>query len=265
MPYADLKKLRLYYEVMGEGDPLLVLNGWSLVDRTFPHQIELFAEEFACIRVDYRGMGRSDAPDTDYRIADIADDLADLVEELDLDQVRLLGGGTMGALVAMELAIRHPRSIRSLVVGGGMMKADNFFREQMQMWGELYKLDKRLWAREVTLWCFTPESYNRDPEMVKEAERARAEEDLFVAPWAVDRTVAAFVAHDVTGRLGHIKCPTLITCGGHQDNVAGARFSDILAQQVAGAEMYVSEGAGHFNWEEDKQWGTVVREWLRTH
>jgi pimeloyl-ACP methyl ester carboxylesterase len=92
----------------------------------------------------------------------------------------------MGALVAMELAIRHPAKVSALMLGSPSLKVDNFLLEIMLMWKDLRRLDPVLWAREVTLWCYTPETFNARPEIAQAGARARAGEQTFVQPWAFD-------------------------------------------------------------------------------
>ncbi len=128
MPHATVSDIEMYYETYGDGEPLLITSGWARAERAHVHHRDLFAEHYLCIRHDHRGMGRSGAPDYPYTTQMMGDDLAGLLDHLALDKVRVLGGGGMGGLIAAQLAINHPDRVRSLFIGAGCAKADNFLR-----------------------------------------------------------------------------------------------------------------------------------------
>ncbi|MDH3236143.1 MAG: alpha/beta hydrolase, partial [Alphaproteobacteria bacterium] len=163
MPKAKVSDIDMFYEEVGDGPPLLLTTGWALAERAFVQHRQLFAEQYRCIRHDHRGMGRSDAPKQPYTIEQLADDLAGLLDHLGIERSRVLGGGGMGGLVAMELAIRHPDRVTALHLGAPSLKVDNFLAGVMDMWKDLRRLDPELWAREVTFWCYTPQTFNEQP------------------------------------------------------------------------------------------------------
>ena len=149
MPYATVSDIEMYYEEYGTGEPLLITTGWALAERAHAHHRELFAESYRCIRHDHRGMGRSGAPDYPYTTQMMGDDLAGLLDHLGLENIRVLGGGGMGGLIAAQLAINHPDKVRSLFLGAGCARADNFLKTVMGVWKDLYDLDREIWAREA--------------------------------------------------------------------------------------------------------------------
>lgn len=266
MPRLRVSDIEMHYEEVGEGPPLLISTGWARAERAFLHHRELLAKEFRCIRHDHRGIGASDAPDAIYTIEVMADDLAGLLDGLDIPRCRVLGGGGMGALVAMELAIRHPGKVSALMLGSPSLKVDNFLREIMQMWKDLRRLDPVLWAREVTFWCYTPETFNSRPEVTSAGARARAGEQTFLQPWAFDRIVDAYCAYDATSRAHTISCPTLVTTSGEADLITGPRFAQEVHRSIPGSKLHVFEGTSHNHWvERFDDWWSVTRDFFRTH
>jgi 3-oxoadipate enol-lactonase len=266
MPKAKVSDIEMYYEVAGQGAPLLMTSGWSLADRAFGKLVPLLTDTYQCIRHDHRNMGRSDAPEGPTNIEQMADDLAGLLDHLKIERTRVLGGGGMGGLVAMEFAIRHPERVTALHLGSPSLKVDNFLAEVMEIWTELRRLDVRLWAREVTAWCFTPETFRKDPGLPKHAFEARAAEDTFPAPGSYDRIVDAYVKYDATERARSIKCPTLITSGGIEDLITGPRFTEAVHKTIPGSVLHVFEGTSHgYPGEAEQEFGRLILDWFAKH
>ena len=266
MPRLHVSDIHMHYERVGKGPPLLITTGWARAERAFLHHRELLADEFDCIRHDHRGIGASDAPDQPYTIEAMADDLAGLLDSLRIPRCRVLGGGGMGALVAMELAIRHPGKVSALMLGSPSLKVDNFLREIMLMWKDLRRLDPVLWAREVTFWCYTPETFNARPEITQAGARARAGEQTFVQPWAFERIIDAYCAYDATTRAGSISSPTLVTSGSEQDLITGPRFAYQVHGVIPNSKLHLFERTSHNHWvEQFDDWWTVTRDFFRLH
>ena len=263
MPMAKVSDIEMYYEEVGQGDPLMIVTGWARAERAFSRHVEWFSQHYRCIRHDKRGIGQSGAPDAPYSTKMMADDLDGLMEHLNLASVRVLGGGGMGALIAMELAINYPDRVRSLVLGSPCVKADNFLCQLMLFWKELRRLDVDLWAREVTFWCYAPESFNARPEMPEAAWKARGAEETFPQPWAFDRIIDAYLSHDVTDRVHLIRCPTLITTGGSEDFITGPRYAREVYARIPGAKLHLFEGTSHnFHIERFEEFGQMVLDWF---
>jgi len=266
MPRARVSDIEMYYEEVGEGPPLLITTGWARAARAFVQHRELLARHWRCIRHDHRGIGASDAPETGYSIEQLTDDLAGLLDHLKIDRCRVLGGGGMGALVGMELAIRHPSRVSALLLGSPCLKVDNFLREVMMVWKDLRRLDPVLWAREVTLWCYSPETFNERPEITAGAAQARGVEQTFPQPWAFDRIVDAYCAYDATDRAHRITCPTQIVNGDTPDMITGPRFAHPVHQAIRGSRLHIFEGTSHNYWVErfDAFWD-VTRTFFQQH
>jgi 3-oxoadipate enol-lactonase len=263
MPLADLPGIRMHYEWSGKGPPLLVTAGWSLAERAFSSHRALLDAHFRCLRHDHRGMGRSKAPPGPISVAEMADDLAGLLGHLELPPVRVLGGGGMGALVAMELAIRHPGRVSALLLGSPSLRVDAFLREIMLMWKALRRLDPVLWAREVTFWCYTPRTFEERPELAQGALAARSGEPTFCDADAFDRIVDAYIAYDATESASRIRCPVLVTSGGNEDVITGPRFARAVQAAIPGAALHVFEGTSHNYWiEQPEAFGRLAVGWL---
>lgn len=116
MPYAGGDGLRLYYERAGSGDPeLLFVHGWCCDRTAFQPQFDHFAGTHAVTALDLRGCGRSDRPEQGYSIPDFADDLERFCAEVMIAKPVVVGH-SLGGMIAVELAARHPSVPRALVL-----------------------------------------------------------------------------------------------------------------------------------------------------
>lgn len=113
MPYFKHEGIRLYYEIAGQGPPLLLINGLAADTRQWEPLVSRLKASYRIISYDMRCAGRSDKPDLPFSIGDAADEAYGLMRHLRQDQVSVLGF-SMGGMVAMSLACKHPESIRTM-------------------------------------------------------------------------------------------------------------------------------------------------------
>ena len=115
MPRARRDDLSLYYEQAGRGDPpLIFVHGWCCDHSFFKPQFEHFRSSHAVTTFDLRGCGSSYRPEDGYDLPSLADDLAWLCAEIGISRPVVIGH-SLGAMIAIELAARHP-SLPSAVV-----------------------------------------------------------------------------------------------------------------------------------------------------
>src|SRR6476469_5644647 len=115
MAWAELSDVRCYYEVLGHGDPLLLISGLGLTCRTWEQVAPELAQHFSLILLDNRGIGQSQAKRPPRSLADYSADVVELLDELQLDRVHVLGL-SLGGIIAQRVAVDHPGRVDRLVL-----------------------------------------------------------------------------------------------------------------------------------------------------
>jgi len=120
----------MYYETMGQGDPLLLLHGWSGTGHDYDPFVEELSRRFQVILPDLRGHGRSTNPGGRYTMARSARDVLALLDSLGLERVRAIGA-SMGAITLLHVATSEPARVQAMVLAGAGGRFPPRCRESM--------------------------------------------------------------------------------------------------------------------------------------
>ena len=115
MPYVKVNGIQMYYEIHGEGEPLVLILGLGTDISEWDRIIYWLAEKFQVLAFDNRGVGRTDKPDIAYSIEMMADDTAGLMQVLGIQQVHIVGI-SLGGRIALALSLRHAECVKKLVL-----------------------------------------------------------------------------------------------------------------------------------------------------
>ena len=244
MPSADRGTHRLSYETLGPSDapPLLLVMGMSFAARAWGPLPERLAAEFRVIAFDNRGAGGSTSPLRPFGMGDLADDAAAVLEAAGAGPACVFGI-SMGGMVALELALRHPARVRALALGATFAgwresrKASLPVVADLLAGGVLSRLGShRLIGRALVSAEMAEKDLARFGAWVENTGRA--------GPRTLAQQTAAVLRHDVGRRLGEIRVPTLVLSG-DADRLVPLENSRRLAGAIPGARLAVLKGAGH--------------------
>ncbi|NHJ47995.1 MAG: alpha/beta hydrolase [Asgard group archaeon] len=118
--FANVNGIKMYYEVYGDGYPLILIHGGISSIQMWNKQIPVLSHHFKVIAVDCRGQGRTDNPTGEFHYKQMADDFAAFIRELKLDKV-LLCGWSDGAQIGLEMGMHYPELIKAMVLGGTLL------------------------------------------------------------------------------------------------------------------------------------------------
>lgn len=192
--YAPVNGLQMYYEIHGEGQPLVVLHGSFMTLELLRDLIAGFARSRQVIAVEFQAHGRTGDIDRPITYANLADDTAALLEHLGIGSADVYGY-SLGGGVALEFAIRHPALVRKLV-----LVSSSYTREGMypEVWAGIEQITPALF--DGTPWRAAFDEVAPDPAafgaLVEKLKQ-------------MDRTAGDWPAEAVRG----IAAPTLIVIG----------------------------------------------------
>lgn len=243
MPYVPTRDIITYYEEAGSGEPLVLvmglsgdLQGWALTSPTL-------ATHFRVITYDNRGAGRSGAPDRPYTIAGMADDLAALLDALNIQKAHILGF-SMGGYIAQEFALKYPARVNRLILLSTAPAIDGYGRVVVGNWINVQRSNM---SREQAVRFRAPYLYTAD--LLDDEDRyERAIQNAVSNPYAQQdhaliRQAQAILGFDASSRLGGIKADTLIVTG-KDDLLVPPRNSEKLNKLIPGSRLQVLDG-GH--------------------
>ena len=128
--YVAANGLNYYYELHGEGEPLLLLHGGLGQIEMFGPVLPMLAAERRVIAPDLHGHGRTALGERSISPVDIGDDMAVIVKDLGYKEIDVLGY-SMGGTVALRFAVQHPQMVRRLVVASAGFAQDGFYPEML--------------------------------------------------------------------------------------------------------------------------------------
>jgi pimeloyl-ACP methyl ester carboxylesterase len=135
--YAQVNGLKMYYEVHGNGDPVVLLHGsFMTITNNWTQWIGELAKTRKVIAVEMQGHGRTADIDRDFSYENLADDVAALLDHLKIPSADLIGY-SMGGGVAMQCAIRHPEKVRKVVSISARFRQDGFVKEGLDAFPKL--------------------------------------------------------------------------------------------------------------------------------
>ena len=132
--YAPVNGLKMYYEIHGKGEPLVLLHGaFMAITGDWMDWINEFAKTRKVIAVDMQGHGRTADIKRDITYENLADDVAGLLDYLKIERADVMGY-SLGGGTAMKVAIRHPEKVRKVVVISHPIRRDGWVKEANDFW-----------------------------------------------------------------------------------------------------------------------------------
>ncbi|MBM7866476.1 alpha/beta fold hydrolase [Heliobacterium gestii] len=230
MPVQQLNGTTIYYEVHGQGDPIVFIPGIAVSHGMWAPQVETFARTNRVILYDVRGTGRSGSMAWSTRLADHARDLASLLRFLQIDRA-VICGVSFGGVIAQRFALDFPYSCRALVLVDTFSELDPRDGEEaaliLMTWlaSPLFLLPKG-WLMPMVLnmyqsWPFAQQHLRGEVPKIRGLDAVKTR-------WMI-RGVK------LTGELGRIQCPCLGIVGAESE--LAIRLMERVIGAIAGATL----------------------------
>jgi pimeloyl-ACP methyl ester carboxylesterase len=243
---ANIGSVEIAYNVIGQGMPLFLIGGFTMVKEMWSPLVDMFAQQFRVITFDNRGIGASTVCDTDFTVADMAADVVGLMDHLGIDKANVFGV-SMGGLIVQMLVLDHADHVRKAVLGCTSHGGRHAIAQDPAVVAILASsADPKIPAEQAI----------RRRMMVSLAERFRREQPQKVEEFlqmalryqpttkGAQGQMKALSSFNVKRRLGEIRCPVLIITG-DEDKMVPPGNSQLLAEGISEAELYIMKGAGH--------------------
>jgi pimeloyl-ACP methyl ester carboxylesterase len=235
---------RLYWASAGTGSPVLLIHGLGLSGGAWWRTVAALSPSLRVITFDHRGIGRSKSLTPAFTTEAMADDAVAVLDELGLDDAHVYGF-SLGGMVAQQLALRHPRRVRSLVLGathpGG--------RRAVHAESEVLAFFRRRAGMRHGDAAWESVQYNYGARC--RAEHAdRIAEDI---EWRLGQPfnahayrahIFAAALHNCYGRLDRVAVPTLVVHGA-EDRVIPVQNAHLMAERLPICRLTLLEATGH--------------------
>ena len=245
MPHVESNGINLYYEDHGQGEPLVLIMGFTMSSVGWHWNVQRFAQSFRTIVFDNRGVGQSDKPDEPYAMTTFADDTAGLLDHLNIDKAHVFGI-SMGGMIAQEFALCHPQRVKSLILGctncGGEKTLPSQDPEVVSMLANIADFDVEQAALAMTKVAVTPRFMQKHLNTLLELNQLSSQHPT--SKHGMLNQMAAIQGHDTYGRLPDITAPTLVITG-KEDGLVPPENSATLAQRIPNADLTILSNASH--------------------
>jgi len=244
MPQFIHANVAIDYTKIGEGAPVLFIQGVGVPGQGWKPQMDALSTRFTCVSFDNRGVGGSSLPPGTLTIAQMVEDTRALLDHLGWASAHLVGH-SMGGIIAHQLALAAPERVRSLSLLCTFPRGKDAARlTPWVMWvGLRTRVGTARMRRHAFLEILLPAS-------VIDRDAAAAAYSPFFGRDIADQhpmamaQVMAMSKHDEEARLSTLRAPTLVVSGA-EDKLAIPEFGERLAAAIPGAAFHRLEGVSH--------------------
>jgi pimeloyl-ACP methyl ester carboxylesterase len=263
--YADSNGTKIYYEIRGEGEPLVLLMGFGADGSVWEKHVSAYEKHFKCLVLDNRGVGKSDQPEGPYSTKMMAEDTVAVMQHAGVDKARV-AGISMGGAITQELVLNFPDKVQSIALISTWPRFNNYAKTVYENLKKLRVTSKPEDFMELLqLWIFAPPFYEEGMSDLKEGQAGAANNPNPQTRNGFEGQLDACINHDTVSRLNQIKVPALITIG-DMDIFTPPAFSKILHEGIEGSEYVSFPDGGHVHhWEDLERFNRITTEFLRNN
>lgn len=244
MAKISIKNKEIYYEVYGEGEPLVILNGIMMSTGSWASFIDAFSENNKLVLVDFIDQGQSDKEEGLYSQDLHVEVLRELFEKLELGPVHLLGI-SYGGEVAQRFALKYKKQLLSLVLANTTSYTSKILQDIGEAWINAAKTyDGKAFFNATMPYIYSPEFYEENIDWLKQRQEGFSKATKKEWYEAFIRLVRSAEDFDLREKINKIKVPTLII-GAEYDVTTPIRYQEEIQKTVDGSKLVVIKGSGH--------------------
>jgi 3-oxoadipate enol-lactonase len=261
MPTTEANGQTIYYEVHGDGEPLLCVMGLAADTLAWTLQVPAFSARHRTIVFDNRDVGQSSLAEGSYEIADMAQDALALADALELDSFHLLGV-SMGGAIAQEMALAAPERIRTLTLAVTFAAGGRWAHTLSGIWGaRVHRMSRDERVDELMLLTLSEEFFE-NAEGVAFLRNLMLQNPNPQAPEGFARQLDASSRHNARDRLGELSMPIHVI-GAEHDILVPVWKSRELAELIPDAKLTVLDACPHaLNIERAEEFNRAVLDFI---
>ncbi|NIS81615.1 MAG: alpha/beta fold hydrolase [Anaerolineales bacterium] len=269
MPIITANGIDHYYQVAGQGVPLVLVHGGFVDLHMWDPQVDAFSKRYRVIRYDLRGHGRTGASKTSkYSIELFADDLKALLDAFSIERT-ILCGLSLGGMIAQSFTVKYTSRVHALVLSDTAVSVKLTLSDKLQRYVLFPKWLMQLTIRSLGVERFVRFSFwlakvTRSEDWIGKDEVTRAyitETMLRMEETEYLKIYGAIYDFDLLD-LSRIDVPTLVLNGEHESRSV-VRHAEEIVRRVERSEMKVVPDAGHTsNMENAPAFNAMVEEFL---
>jgi len=262
MTISHVNGIDIYYEIHGEGEPVIFGNGVFSNTMGWIHQVPVFSKEYQVILYDMRGQGQSDKPDGPYSFEIHAEDQKALLDDLGISKVHHVGI-SYGAELGLVFALKYPKLLKSLVACSAVSFVGPLLNEMCQLWRYACDIGNPDLFYHATVPLNFGETFIRENTTILEQAKGRYAQYDYPA---LVRLMDAFLRLDITDQLSQIKIPTCVI-GAEMDILKPVDpYSKLIHDKIPNSEMAIVRDSGHaVTFENPEEFNGIVLQFLCKH
>jgi 3-oxoadipate enol-lactonase len=261
MPTIQANGQTLYYEVHGEGEPLLLVMGLAADTMAWALQVPAFSAGYRTVSFDNRDVGQSSMAEAPYEITDMAQDTLALADALELESFHLVGV-SMGGAIAQEVALAAPDRVRTLTLAMTWPRGGAWAAKLSELWSARVEHMSREQRVDELMLLTLSEDFFENAEGVAWLRDLMLQNPHPQSADAFARQLDASSRHDTRERLGSVAMPTHVI-GAEHDILVPVWKSRELAELIPGARLSVVDAGPHgANLERAEEFNRLVLDFL---
>ncbi|MDI3312240.1 MAG: alpha/beta hydrolase [Thermoanaerobacterium sp.] len=265
MPFTIIGGKNIYYEVYGEGEPIIFLNGIMMSTISWAPFIDTFSKDFKLILIDFVDMGQSEKSTCDYPIDYHTETLKDLIKNLGIEKAHILGV-SYGGEVALLFALKYSKMIKSLILANTSAYTGDWLKEIGELW------DSAASTYNVSVFFNATMPYIYSREFIEENIKwIKSREELFgkyfTKDWynAFRRLNRSSFNYDVRNEIHKIKVPTMVI-GADKDILLPLRLQEFIHEKIENSKMVIIKDSGHASmYEKPYEFASIVMGYIKTY
>ncbi|RWY55641.1 alpha/beta fold hydrolase [Mucilaginibacter gilvus] len=217
--YAEIRGIKMYYEIYGKGEPLLIIHGNGGSIKDFRYQIPYFAKKYKVILADSRAQGKSNNDKDSLSYEMLSDDLNALMDQLKLKNANVIGWSD-GGIEGLLLAMRNPDKVKMLAVTGA-----------------------NLWPDTTAVYPYIADLVMKQNVFTADSLKKMKNPSRLIKDQVLLLHLLSYEPHIKPEALHKISCPTLVIGGDH--DVINPEHTMLIAKNIPQSYLWILPNSGH--------------------